>query len=442
MAQNDKQLINITMTEREKERYNTILHLIQGEIVASMASKQLNLSVRQVQRVKKAVQKDGIQGIIHKNRGKPSNRRLDENVKNQVLRLIKKHYADFGPTLTSEKLLERHDVALSISCVRNLMTDAGRWKPKRRKAAREYRSWRPRKEQCGEMEQFDGSYHKWFEDRAPECCLLASIDDATGKPTRLEFSTNESVQSVFTFWDGYIQAWGKPVSIYLDKYSTYKINHPSAVDNSELLTQFQRAMRELDIRVISAHSPQAKGRIERLFDTLQDRLVKELRLRNISTPEAANIFLREEYIPAFNKKFSVVPAKAGNLHRPLSTTLTQQLPAILAVQSVRVVNNDFTIQFKNTWLQLNETQPTTVYKKDRVIIEQRLDGSVCIRLKGKYLYYTVLPQRPMKAHRIESVPLAALTIQKPTWKPPATHPWRQRILANTRHAQGQTISLT
>ena len=187
---------------------------------------------------------------------------------------------------------------------------------------------------------------------------------------------------------------------------------------------------------------QAKGRIERLFDTLQDRLVKELRLRNISTTEAANLFLKEEYIPAFNAKFSVVPQKTGNLHRPLSKTLTQQLPAILAAHSERTVNNDFTVKFKNTWLQLNEVQSTTVYKKDLVMVEQRLDGSVHIRLNNTYLKYTRLPQRPMKAHQIEAVPLAALTTQKPTWKPPATHPWRQRILADTRHAQLQTIPLT
>ena len=379
--------------------------------------------------------------MIHQSRGKPSNRAIDPTLKNKAVRLIQKNYADFGPTLAGEKLTELHHLPMSVSCTRTVMIAGNIWKPRSRKQNQAYHCWRSRKEQYGEMEQFDGSYHHWFEDRAPETCLLAAIDDAQGT-IDLQFAPHEGIQPVMTFWKEYIEHHGRPMSIYLDQYSTYKINHPAAVDNSELLTQFQRAMQTLDIRVMNAHSPQAKGRVERLFDTLQDRLVKELRLRKISTIAEANIFLKEEFIPVFNAKFSVVPHKPGNLHRPVSQTLANQLPAILAVHSERVVNNDFTIQFQNTWLQLNETQPTTVYKKDRVLIEQRLDHSIHIRLNGKYLMYTVLPQRPMKAHQIESVPLPALTTQKPTWKPPAHHPWRQQILANTRQIQVQTLALT
>ena len=440
MPVTDQSLITITMTEREKDRYHTIARLIQGELVALEASKQLQVSVRQVQRIKKRVKQDGVEGVIHHNRGKPSNRALDPTIKERALQLIRKKYADFGPTLACEKLLELHQITLSVSCARTTMIAEHIWKPRSRTQTKAYHCWRPRKEQYGEMEQFDGSYHHWFEDRAPETCLLASIDDAQGT-IDLHFAPHEGIVPVMTFWKDYIEHHGRPLSIYLDKYSTYKINHPAAVDNSALLTQFQRAMQTLGIRVMSAHSPQAKGRIERLFDTLQDRLVKELRLRNISTTEAANVFLKEEYVPAFNKRFSVVPAKPGNLHRPLSQTLTTQLPAILAIHSERKVNNDFTIHFKNTWLQLDAVQPTTVYKKDRVVIEQRLDGSVHIRLKEKYLNYTVLPQRPMQAHRIAAVPLPALTRQKPMWKPSVNHPWRQQILADTRRIQIHTKAL-
>lgn len=437
----DHSLITITMTERENDRHTVIQRLLSGKIYASEASKQLNLSVRQVQRIKGAVKKQGIRGIIHHNRGKPSNRRLDPTLKERALQLIRTKYADFGPTLACEKLLEQHQITLSVSCARTAMMAEQIWKPTSRKQNQAYHCWRPRKEHYGEMEQFDGSYHRWFEDRAPETCLLASIDDAQGT-IDLQFAPHEGIVPVMTFWKDYIEQHGRPLSIYLDKYSTYKINHPAAVDNSELLTQFQRAMQTLDIRVMNAHSPQAKGRIERLFDTLQDRLVKELRLRNISTATEANLFLRKEYIPAFNKRFSVIPQKPGNLHRPLTTTAANALPAILAVHSERLVNNDFTIQFKNTWLQLNATQPTTVYKKDRVVIEQRLDQSIHVRLHKTYLQYTVLPQRPMKAQRIVSVPLPALTIQSPPWKPPATHPWRQRILVDTRQTQLHKVALT
>lgn len=438
----DHSLITITMTTREQDRYTVIQQLIAGTLYASEASKQLNLSVRQIQRIKRVVKKDGIKGIIHHNRGKPSNRRLDSKLKENTVNLITTKYADFGPTLACEKLLELHHIELSVSCTRTLMMTGKIWKPKSRKQNKAYHCWRPRKEQFGEMEQFDGSYHLWFEDRAPETCLLASIDDAQGT-IDLQFAPHEGIVPVMTFWKDYIEHHGRPLSIYLDKYSTYKINHPAAVDNSELLTQFQRAMQTLGIRVISAHSPQAKGRIERLFDTLQDRLVKELRLRNISTTEEANIFLKEEFIPAFNAKFRVVSAKPGDLHQPLSAALTTQLPAILAIHSERKVNNDFTIQFKNTWLQLDAVQPTTVYKKDSVLIEQRLDGSVHIRLKEKYLHYTVLPQRPLKViSTILNVPLPALTNRQPTWTPPASHPWRQRILVDTRRVQDQAKILT
>lgn len=428
MRTQDKSLITITMTTREQERYHIIRRLIQKEIVAKEASTQLHLTVRQVQRIKKRVKKSGVDGVIHRNRGKPSNRRIDTRVIRKAKKTITKNYADFGPTLACEKLNERDHIALSVSRVRTLMIAAELWKPKPRRANRQYHAWRPRKEEYGEMIQFDGSYHNWFEGRADaqEQCLLAGIDDATGKPILL-FAANEGIESVYTYWKGYVEEHGKPISIYLDKYSTYKINHPSAVDNSELLTQFQRAMHSLDIRLIVAHSPQAKGRVERLFETLQDRLVKELRLHNISSIEEANVFLRKTFIPAFNQKFSVVPAKKGNLHRTLTKTETQRLDAIFAVHSQRRVNNDFTLSFKNQWLQLSEIQPTTVYKRDAVDIEERLDGTIHIRLNEHYLHYTVLPARPQKASTIINVPLPALTTHQSPWKPPADHPWRRQI---------------
>lgn len=307
------------------------------------------------------------------------------------------------------------------------MIAEGLWRKRKQKKV-DYRSWRPRKEYFGELEQFDGSYHYWLENRycdndgSPiELCLLASIDDAKGEITKAEISMNEGVVAVFTFWRSYALTQGKPLAIYLDKFSTYKLNHKGAVDNPELMTQFQRAMKDLSVLPITANSPQAKGRIERLFQTLQDRLVKELRMAKISTPREAQVFLDTVFIPAFNKKFSVIPAKEENVHRPLSETEKQQLDRIFSIQSQRKVNNDFTIQFKNHWYQLTELQPTTIRPRETIIVEQWLDGTIHLNKQGHYLSYISLPKRPKKAKTNPSI----LTTHPLNWKPPPNHPWKR-----------------
>lgn len=309
---------------------------------------------------------------------------------------------------------------MSVESVRTIMTGENLWKPKVRRENGEYRTWRPRKECYGEMEQFDGSYHKWFEDRGEELCLLASIDDATGKITKAVFEDNEGVRAVFRFWQDYVLKLGKPLAAYLDRYSTYKVNHKNATDNHELLTQFQRASKELGIRLISAYSPQAKGRIERLFGTLQDRLVKELRLRGISDVETANKFLEEVFIPEFNAKFAVVPAKQNDLHRLLSESERVILPSIFSVRSVRKVNNDFTIQFKNQWYQLEKVQPLTVLRKDTVTAEEGIDGTVHLGMRGKTIAYRVTATRPEKEKGV----VTALVPRTPT-KPAVDNPRRK-----------------
>lgn len=410
----------IFMSVRTLSRYEVLQKLIAGSINGTEAAKQLGLSVRQVRRLKKRG-KNGARGLIHGNNGKPSNRRTASEVRENAVSLIKKQYADFGPTFAWEKLTEEHEIRLSVETIRTLMTEAQLWKPRPRKESPDYRTWRPRKEHFGEMQQFDGSYHHWFEDRGPEMCLLAAIDDATGKITKAEFADNEGVVSVFEFWKEYIETHGKPVALYLDKFSTYKINHASAVDNSELMTQFQRAAKEIGITLITAHSPQAKGRIERLFQTLQDRLVKELRLRGISERASANAFLRDTFIPGFNRRFSVIPAKKGNAHRTLTDEELAGLTQIFSVQSKRSVMNDFTLRFKNAFYQLNETQPITVCRTDPVIFEEHLDGTVHLRhqRRGKYLTFTMLPERP---HRTIKTPILSTTTGRSKAHTPRTEP--------------------
>lgn len=419
---------SLLLTMADITRYDIITHLMKKEISMAEAAVKLRVSDRHVRRLRIKVHDRGAAGLVHGNRGRASNRKTSERITSSATTILEERYADFKPGFAAEKLREHHAIMLSRETVRNLMITSGLWKPNPRRQNRAYRQWRPRKEQEGEMLQFDGSYHLWFEDRAPESCLLAAIDDATGHITRAEFAANEGVQSVFTFWNAYVKECGVPSSIYLDSYSTYKVNHAAAVDNSELLTQFQRAAGELDMKLITAHSPQAKGRIERLFETLQDRLVKELRLRDISDGASANQFLRDEFIPDFNRRFGVVAAKPGNCHRLLFDQERALLPAVFSVQSHRVILNDFTVRFKNQWLQLARQQPKTVCRKDTVLMEERLDGSLCMRFKERYLTFAMLPERPPQPR----IRVTDLVPSRVPWKPPADHPWRKAFLSQKK----------
>jgi transposase len=426
----------ITMTQKELSRYEIIQNLIDGRINGTEAAKQISLSIRQVKNIKVRVIHEGARGVIHKNRGRESNRKIPEEKINRIKMIVKEKYYDFGPTFAVEKLYENHQIEISDETLRQLMVEWGLRSVKPRKQSKDMHIWRPRKDNYGEMQQFDGSYHHWLENRCGELCLLLSIDDATGKITHAKFDYNEGVMAVFKFWTEYFDKNGLPVSIYLDKFSTYKVNHKNAVDNTELKTQFERAMRQAGVEPITAHSPEAKGRVERVFGTLQDRLVKEMRLAGIATIEEANKFL-EEYIPKFNARFSVVPNRKANLHRNVNSQLKEKLPQVFSRQSRRMVHNDYTVMFENKYFQLNKEQPTTVYKKDAVIIEEHLDGNIKINHDGHYLNYAVLPERPKK---IIDVKLIALTRRKQSdWKPPIDHPWRKPFITNTQ--QRQTVSV-
>lgn len=415
----------ILMTNKELLRHDVIARLMCQEINGTDAARILNLTVRQIRRIKARVKKRGINGIIHGNRGKESNRKISEEKIKEIENIVKNKYHDFGPTFAAEKLDECHGIIVSNEKLRTLMAEWNLWKPKPRKQAKNKHFWRKRKDNFGEMDQFDGSYHVWFGEE--ESCLLLSVDDATGKITHAKFDINESVVAVFKFWIEYFEKNGLPMSIYLDKFSTYKVNHKNAVDNKDLITQFERAMNQVGVRPITAHSAEAKGRVERMFQTLQDRLAKELRLANIKTRENANEFLRE-YIPKFNTKFAVVPNRRADLRKALNKATGEQLSQIFSIQNKRKVMNDYTIRFDNKFWQLNQEQPTTVYKKDTVIIEKHLNGEIKINLKGHYLNYIELPKRPQKEIDIK---LPAITRKKQSsWKPPADHPWKRQFLYN------------
>lgn len=411
------------LTAFEQERYDIIRSCIEGDITNKEASVRLGLKIRQVQRIKRVVEVEEKKGAIHKSKGKTSgNATSDADIKKVIAFFEEKKHKDFGPTFAQEKLSDQ-GVEMNKETLRLLMIEKEIWEPHKRRGPQIVREWRERKECFGELIQFDGSYHDWLETGEKEC-LLAAIDDATSIIVEAMFEDNEGVHAVFRFWWLYMEAHGRPMAIYLDKFSTYKINHKNAVDNPEFMTQFERAMKELDVRVICANSPQAKGRVERSFGTLQDRMVKEMRLLDIKTRDAGNKYIHEYYLPDHNKRFSVPARSTNDAHRPLSDDLRNRLRSIFSIQSKRKVNNDYTIQFKNKWFQLEATQDTAVYKRDEVIVEERLDVSLHVRLKNTYLKYHELPERPKPL----SVPVVALTKRKPDWKPPENHPWRRLIL--------------
>jgi len=420
------------MTKKELNRFDIIQRLRRKEINGTAAAGLLHLSIRQVKRLKAKVIKFKAAGLIHGNRGKHNGRRVADDERRQIINLLHKHYHDFGPTFAAEKLSEKHQLHRDPNTIKQIMIGEGLWKMRTKSTKSEHRAWRVRREAYGELEQFDGSYEHWFEDRndTGEVCLLAAIDDATGKIVYAKFDAHEGVFPVFGFWSDYLVKNGKPRAIYLDKFSTYNMNQPVAKENPDTLTQFQRAMSELHIEVIPANSPQAKGRVERLFGTLQDRLIKELRLAGISDAEKANQFLKNIFIPKFNRQFAVASRSEADLHQPLSAKEQKELGGILARQSERTVQNDFTFSFNNQWYQLIARQPATVCKKDVVIVEERLDGSVQIRLRSKYLNYELLPERPKKAAAKMPwvIPAGISAPIATTRKPAPNHPWRHSTI--------------
>ena len=304
----------ITMSNKELHRVEILQKLIDKRLIEHEAAKQLGLSIRQIRRLRKAYKADGAIGVVSKKRGNPSNHKYPDSVKELAIAYVKEYYVDFKPTFACEKLSENHGLTISRETLRKWMIDAELWIPKNCRLKRAYQP-RNRRECFGELIQIDGSPHDWFEGRAPKCTLLVYIDDATGKLMECQFVKSESTFTYFDSTRRYLEKHGKPVAFYSDKHCVFRINRTGEL-GGDGVTQFGRALSELNIDIICANTPQAKGRVERVNRTLQDRLIKEMRLMNISNAEQGNKFL-PEFMGKFNKKFGIKSIDPKNMHREI-----------------------------------------------------------------------------------------------------------------------------
>jgi len=417
----------IMASQEELRRLHVIEKVLEGGLKQVEAAEILSLSSRHIRRVVKRVRGEGQRGIVHRLRGRPSNRKIPGQLKDKVIKLYRARYKDFGPTLASEKLLERDRVSISDETLRGWLLEAGDWKRVRK--GRRHRQWRERKGHRGEMVQMDGSHHAWFEDRGDPCVLMGYIDDATGDVFG-RFDDYEGTMPAMDSFKRYIRKRGLPLKVYLDKHSTYKSTAKATIaeqlEGVEPLSEFERALKELGVEVSHAHSPQAKGRIERLFRTFQDRVIKEMRLRGIKTIEEGNRFL-EQYLPLYNRRFSVRPREKDDVHRPLPRGM--DLNGILCIKTERTLRNDFTVVHNHKLYQIQDAT-----KASKVIVQDRMDGSMRVTYQGQALRFREITERPIREN---NHPVA--TKRRKAYIPPADHPWRRFKIKNHRYDRERSL---
>ncbi len=381
------------MSKQELDRTELMIRVQERRLTQKRAAELLGLGVRQVERLYHRFRESGPAGLVSKKRGRPSNRQLPKKTRKRALELVRSRYPDFGPTFANEKLQELHGIEVSVETLRCWMIADGIWEPRSQGLARVHQP-RPRRACLGELVQIDGSDHHWFEDRGDRCVLLVFIDDATGWLNELRFCLSETTFDYFLSVRAYLQRYGKPVAFYSDKASIFRVNHkePKGGDG---YTQFGRAMIDLNIDIICANSAPAKGRVERANKTLQDRLVKELRLKGISSIEAANEFL-PEFMESHNRRFARVPHSDHDAHRPLMPY--DNLDDVFTWQEQRKVSKNLTIRYKGMLYVLEPSAASRAARGQRVTVFEDDDGSISIRHEG-----VVMPARafPRDNPRIE-----------------------------------------
>ena len=412
----------VTMSKEELSRLEVLERLQEKRMGQRTAAEILGVSVRHVKRLLRSYRSEGAAGLVSKQRGKPSHHQLDTEMVQAALDLLKGRYADFGPTLAHEKLVEREGLKLCLGSTRKIMIEEGIWKAKRARKVEKH-PLRERRACYGELEQMDGTDHDWFEGRSERCTLLVMIDDATGQLGALSFVPEESFFGYCGLLRQYLAAHGRPAGLYTDKHGIFRVNMPNAVSGDNL-TQFGRAMHSLEIPILCANTPQAKGRVERVNETLQDRLVREMRLLGITTMQQGNAYL-PEFILDFNARFAVQPRSSLDAHRPLLTH--QNLDQILAWQEPRSVSKNLTIQFKNVVYQIQTDRPAYAWHNAQVNICQDALGQVTILYKNNPLDYTIFHKQTRQAEVVTAKQVNHVLLnQSKSHKPSENHPWAYR----------------
>src|SRR5215217_9325834 len=373
-------MVVLAMSRPEIDRMHVLRDVMAERITVHEAAQLMRLTRRQVFRLLKAYRAHGPKALVSTRRGKPSNRCYPAAVRTEALALIKANYADFGPTLACEKLAERHGIGLGVETVRRWMLAEGLWQDRQQRLKPVHQP-RSRRDCLGELVQIDGSQHWWFEERGPQCTLLVFVDDATSRLMHLRFVETESTFDYFLAARAYLERYGKPVAFYSDKHAVFRVNSKEAT-GGDGMTQFGRALDELTIEIICANAPQSKGRVERCFGTLQDRLVKELRLAGIDPPEAGNAFL-PGFLEAHNARFAKAPFSDRNAHRPL--TERDHLDEVFAWREERTVTQSLTLQYDQTLFILEPNEVTRPLARQRVTVCDYPDGRLAIKHKGREL---------------------------------------------------------
>ena len=412
------------MSQKEVQRAQVLDLLKDDKISQQEASKRIGISTRQARRLAKRYQAEGLDGLVSKKRGKASNRRLDEAIRATAIELVGTHYRDFGPTLASEKLAELHGIQLSVETTRQMMIEAGYWRTRKGGAVRTH-PMRERRARFGELIQIDGSPHDWFEGRGDYCTLLVFIDDATGRLTQLHFTPTETTLGYMRVLHDHILAHGLPVALYSDKHSIFRINAKDADPEAE--TQFSRAARELGIECIHAHSPQAKGRVERANQTLQDRLVKEMRLAGINDMDSANAWL-SGYIKDYNRRFAVEPKDSSDAHLAYPGA-PAELARTLSVHVTRTLSKNLSCQYENHLLQIEATGTGLKLRGAKITVHEHFDGRKELLWKKRKLTYGVMDKPLRQASVADSKSVntrvdKAMVLRNTGHKPALDLPWR------------------
>lgn len=401
----------IIMSKKELKRIPVVHSVINNHLTQKEAADILGLSTRQIRRIIKDLKEEGEAALVHRSRGRPSNRAKPPDLKNKVLTLCNTVYKGFNPTFTAEKLFERDKLKVHPETLRLWFIKAGI--QYRSRKTKKHRAWRPRRDSFGHMVQLDGSHHDWFEGRGPKSVLMGYVDDATGRIFARFYSYEGTIPAMDSFRH-YIKKYGIPQSIYLDKHSTYKSTKKTTIEdelnNIKALSQFERVLKEFGVDIIHADSPQAKGRVERSFNTHQDRLVKELRLAGISTVKGANRFLGAYYMQKHNSKFAVIAKDKANLHMAIPKHL--DLDRIFSIKRKAALRNDFTIQHNYRFYQILEST-----RAKEVTLEERLNGRLYIYHKDRQLKYKLIDKKSQKTKQ-------PYKPRKPRYVPPRDHPYR------------------